>query len=90
MSEDRIWSASENRSEKRGLFVETHVADGKYAPVKPVQASGTNPSGDRSSIHSELFELVQGNQAVLPICDGGDIEVPPARPKPMGRYVETG
>jgi hypothetical protein len=61
MSEDCIWSASENRSEKDRLFVETQVADGEYAPVKPVQASGTNPSGDRSSIHAELFELAQGN-----------------------------
>ena len=90
VSEDRIRSASENRSEKHGLLAETQVADGENAPVEPVQASGTDPSGDRSSIHAELFELAQGDQAVLSIRNRGDIEVPPAGPETVGRYVDIG
>jgi len=90
MREHRICSAGENRGQEPSLFVQAQVSDSKYTSVEPVEAAGSNPSRDRSPIHTKLFELAQGDHAMLTIRQVSDVEIPVARSKPMGRSVEIG
>jgi len=55
--------------------------------MNSMQAAGALASGGGPSIHPDSFQLFQADQAVLPVGDPGDFQIPPPRSKTTGRTV---
>lgn len=58
------------------------------ASMYSVEAAGPPPSGNGPSVHSQSFELFQADQAMLPVGNPGDLQVPASRSSPKGRFVD--
>lgn len=57
------------------------------ASMDSMQTTSPLTSGGSPSIHPYFFQLFQADQAVLPIGDPRDFQVPASWLKPMGRFV---
>jgi hypothetical protein len=67
-------------SRKKGSFRRrADVANRIDASMKSMEAAGALASGDGPSIHSHCFELFQADQAMLPVGDPRDLQVPASR-----------
>jgi hypothetical protein len=64
------------------------VPDRVDASMDSMEAAGPLASGNGPSIDPHAFELFEADQAVLPVRDPGNLEVPSSRSKPTGRFVE--
>jgi hypothetical protein len=87
LRENGAWPAREY-SRKEGSFRRrADVADQVDASVDSMEATGALASGNGPSVHPHAFELFQADQAMLPVSDPRDLQVPASRSKPKGRFV---
>src|SRR3954452_15356590 len=77
-------------SRKEGSFQRrADVAHRVDASMNSMEATGALASGNGPSAHSSSFELFQGDQAMLPVGDPRNLQVPASRSKPRGRFVNS-
>src|SRR5689334_4812165 len=88
MGEDGAGPAGEDRSHAHPVVGEARMAYRKHTLVDAVEPPGADSGGRRAPVHSETFQLDQGDEAMLHICQPGDLEIPAPRPPSTGRSVK--
>jgi hypothetical protein len=87
MGENGVGPAREHSREEGRLRRRVDVTHGIDASMDSMKTAGALASGNSPSVHSNAFKLFQADQAMLPVGDPRDFQIPASRSKPKGRLV---
>src|SRR3954447_197556 len=88
MRKNGVRPAREHSREEGRFRRRADVAHRIDASVNSMEAAGALASGNGPPVHLYAFELFQADQAMLPVGDPRDLQVPASRSKPKGRFVK--
>lgn len=88
MGKDGAGAAGEDGGHANPVDGEARMPYRKNTPVDAVEPPGPNSGGSRAPVHSKPFQLSEGHEAVLLVCQRRDVEVPAPWPPSAGRIVE--